>query len=275
MRSRDDTLQHQDFQISCGGWWILVRSETGGINLMAVATLQPIITSCCNYVRRRQTDSEASRDNQAVPPIIQPHDITTNMLTYVSRQSCEPGSWQWLSPMRDLSHPATFYSRQPHDLLAAPFSRMIRLLGPLPWAATALYLTPQCHPPPSFLRLAGKVSIQVNPRDQQKGQSPRVNHSLGTPSSNCLYSQCQGQSRPRKIMRSLFGSKDKTERRRRAIETERRSWDKAGFPGRTKDQGTAIMASFHLWPPENSSFLYCWYYNFFYFFYLPSHSHIY
>ena len=59
---------------------------------MAVATLQPIITSCCNYVRRRQTDSEASRDNQAVPPIVQPHDITTNMLTYVSRRSCEPAS---------------------------------------------------------------------------------------------------------------------------------------------------------------------------------------
>ena len=148
--------------------------------------------------------------------------------------------------MRDLSHPATFYSRQAHDLLAAPFSRMIRLLGPLPRAATGLYLTPPCHPPPSFLRLAGKVSIQVNPRDQQKGQSPRVNHSLGTPSSNCLYSQCQGQSCPRKIMQSLFGSKDETERKRRAMETERRSWDKAGFPGRTKDQGTAIMASFHL-----------------------------
>ena len=56
------------------------------------------------------------------------------------------------------------------------------------------------------------MSIQVNPRDQEKGQSPRVNHSLGTPSSNCLYSQCQGQSCPRKIMRSLFGSIDETER---------------------------------------------------------------
>ena len=42
-------------QISCHCWWWILFRETAGIGLMAVPTLQPIITSCCIALHLRQT----------------------------------------------------------------------------------------------------------------------------------------------------------------------------------------------------------------------------
>ena len=49
--------------------------------------------------------------------------------------------------MRDLRRPASLPFPPLSRLSEAPFSRMNRPQGPLPCSATALYLTPRCHPP--------------------------------------------------------------------------------------------------------------------------------
>ena len=56
-------------QISCSGRWWILESETGGISLMAVATLEAIITSRCIASRLRRTPTYVASDiTRAFPP---------------------------------------------------------------------------------------------------------------------------------------------------------------------------------------------------------------
>ena len=63
--------------------------------------------------------------------------------------------------MRDLRRPASLPFPPLSRLSEAPFSRMNRPQGPLPCSATALYLTPRCHPP-ALLTLPSTSSRGVN-----------------------------------------------------------------------------------------------------------------
>ena len=113
---------------------------------------------------------------------------------------------------------------------------MNRPQGPLPCSATALYLTPPCHPP-TFPTLSSRRQGVNSPASCSWGGNktacPATNHSLGTPSQSCLPSQCQGQ-------RCLY-----KEARKPSLNEKKQKGEESGggFPGWNKRPSKSCHSS--------------------------------
>ena len=188
-----------------------------------------ITTSCCITLRLRQTTTYLGEDiTRSCSPVI--GDVSPTCW-------CLAGTWltvtllnAWLETPCQSPIPApltTFWGAIfPHESSA----RSVTLLCDCPIFNTTMSSTCLAYAPKYFearRQFTNKMLLWGN-----KTACPKTNHSLGTPSQNCLSFQCQGQRCPLRSTQAVFEWK----------ETERRDQGQ-DFQAGTKDQELSQLRS--------------------------------